>query len=286
MPNLTNIAIVLPGLATTLLSTFPYYATQSQEITPFTEEASARGLNYLMQDTEDNQGHLGFGCGFADLDNDGDPDVIIIGAVDGHVGVFENDGTGNFTDRSQASGIPLLKEATGFVAFDYDGDGDIDLYFTQIGLANVLARNEGNFKFTDVASQAGVADLGDGESASAADFDNDGWLDLYVCNYTGLTNETRNKLYKNLGNGTFQDVSIEQTVDDHGYSFQSVWFDYDRDGDVDLYLSNDRALHRPFFRSNQLWRNDNGQLVNVSVGSGANVSLYSMGIAAGDFDGN
>ncbi len=287
MPNQLNFASVFLVLVTTFLSTvFSYLPAESQEIIPYTEEASARGLNYVMQDLEDNQGHLGFGCGFADLDNDGDPDAIIMGAVDGHVGIFENNGSGNFTDRSQAGGIPSLSQATGFVAFDYDGDGDIDLYFTQIGVANVLARNDGDFKFTNVASQAGVADLGDGESASAADFDGDGWLDLYVCNYTGLTNGTKNKLYKNLGNGTFQDVSVNQTVDDHGFSFQSVWFDYDRDGDVDLYLSNDRAVIHPPFRGNQLWRNDNGKLVNVSIGSGADLRLYSMGIAAGDLDGN
>ncbi len=286
MPNRIKFAYKSLAWVLVILSTgILYTSARSQEITPFTEEAVERGLVYTMQNPELIQGHLGFGCGFADLDNDGDQDAVIIGASDGRVGIFENDGTGNFNDHSLQSGIPLLAEATGFVAFDYDGDSDIDLYFTQIGLANVLARNDGNFRFIDVADEANVDDPGDSESASAADYDGDGWLDLYVCNYSGLTTDIKNKLYKNLGNGRFQDVSVEQTVDDHGFSFQSVWFDYDRDGDVDLYLSNDRALRSPF-RSNQLWRNDDGQLVNVSVGSGADVSIYSMGVAAGDFDGN
>ena len=81
-------------------------------------------------------------------------------------------------------------------------------------------------------------------------------------------------------------MSVAQTVDDHGRGFQSVWFDYDRDGDVDLYLSNDRGDLPPLFRGNQLWENDQGQLVNVSEGSGADVHVDSMGIACGDFDGN
>ncbi|MFQ5428700.1 MAG: FG-GAP-like repeat-containing protein [Phycisphaerae bacterium] len=256
---------------------------------PFTEEAVARGVLYVMQSHPQSAGYLGFGCGFADLDEDGDPDIVILGAADGHVGLFQNDGTGQFTDVSSASGIPLLPEASAFVAGDYDGDGDLDLYFTQVGLANVLVRNDGNLKFTDVTAAAGVGDPGSGKAAVFGDYDGDERLDLYVCNYNGIvagTENMDNRLYRNLGDGTFEDVSVAQTVDDFGYGFQAVWFDYDRDGDLDLYLSNDRGHQPPLFRTNQLWRNDNGQLTNVSVGSGADLGLFSMGVACGDFDGN
>lgn len=259
---------------------------------PFREEAVARGVAYVMQAYPQASGYVGFGCGFADLDDDGDPDIVIIGAASGRVGLFENDGAGHFTDRSEGSGIPLLAQGSGFAASDFDGDGDLDLYFTQLGEGNVLARNEGNFRFADVTAQAGVADVGGaGKGVSFGDFDGDGWLDLYVCNYSFTnivrgTSDNKNVLYRNLGNGTFEDVSVAQGVDDHGYGFQSVWFDYDRDGDVDLYLSNDRAVLPPLFRGNQLWRNDGGRLVNVSESSAAGLSLYSMGVACGDFDGN
>jgi len=277
-----------------LLNTFIFLLIStnviSQPYTPFTEEARQRGLVFKMQDYPQNDGHLGFGCGFADLDNDGDNDVIILGGERSTVGIFENDGSGNFTDRSSNNGIPALVELTGFVSFDYDSDGLMDIYITRLGRPNNLFRNTGNFKFEDITSIARVGDIGAGESASAADFNGDGLLDLYVCNYNGAapgTSEINNKLFENLGDGTFQDVSREQTVNDKGFSFQSVWFDYDRDGDVDLYLSNDRApLSLPNSRRNQLWENDNGQLVNVSEESGADIGLFSMGIAAGDFDGN
>jgi len=290
LSKLTSMISLILLILTGLLFFSASSTAISQSITPFTEEARQRGLIFKMQDYPQEDGHLGFGCGFADLDNDGDNDVIILGGENSSVGIFDNDGSGNFTDRSSGNGIPALPELTGFVSFDYDNDGLMDIYITRLGMQNKLFKNIGNFKFEDLTSIAGVGDIGAGESASAADFNGDGWLDLYVCNYNGAapgTSEINNKLFENLGDGTFQDVSIEQTVNDKGFSFQSVWFDYDRDGDVDLYLSNDRApLSLPNSRRNQLWENDNGQLVNVSEESGADIGLFSMGIAAGDFDGN
>ncbi len=264
-------------------------ATAASAVEPFTEEAVARGLVYEVQPYPQPFGNEGSGCGFADLDNDGDPDAIILGAVTGSIGIFENDGTGNFINRSFVNGVPLIPLASGFAAADYDGDGDLDLYITVWTAANVLLRNQGSFQFINVTAAAGVGDAGEGEAASFGDYDGDGWLDLYLCNYTGLVLDPpapKNVLYRNLGNGAFEDVSVEQGVDDEGYGFQSVWFDYDRDGDVDLYLSNDRGHLPPLFANNQLWRNDNGNLVNVSAGSGADLGLFSMGVACGDFDGN
>ncbi|MFQ5411200.1 MAG: CRTAC1 family protein [Phycisphaerae bacterium] len=253
---------------------------------PFTEEALDRGLNYTMQGWPQDNGYLGFGCGFADLDHDGDPDIVLLGAADGHVGLFENDGAGQFTDRSVGSGLPIPAQPSGFVAGDYDGDGDLDLYFSQVTEPNILVRNEGNWIFSDVTIEAAVGDAGASKSACFGDFDNDGCLDLYSVNYyLGDANESINRLYHNLGNGSFEDVGALQTVDDDGYGFQAAWFDYDRDGDVDLYLSNDKG-HQPPFLPNQLWRNDDGRLINVSQESGADVALFSMGLACGDLDGN
>jgi len=290
MSGLSKLTSMISLILTGLLFFSASSTAISQSINAFTEEAQQRGLIFKMQDYPQSDGHLGFGCGFADLDSDGDNDVIILGGENSSVGIFENDGKGNFTDRSSGNGIPSLPEFTGFTSFDYDNDNDLDIYITRLGRPNKLFRNEGDFKFLDTTSDARVGDIGAGESASAGDFNGDGWLDIYVCNYNGAapgTSEIDNKLYKNHGNGTFEDVSIEQTVNDKGFSFQSVWFDYDRDGDVDLYLSNDRApLSLPNSKRNQLWENDNGQMVNVSEESGADIGIFSMGIAAGDFDGN
>ncbi|MCG8404360.1 MAG: CRTAC1 family protein [Phycisphaerales bacterium] len=286
MPRLSAFTCSYRSLA---LATFlaGFLADTAWSAAPFLEEAQPRGLVYAMQDYPQIYGNPGFGCGFADLDNDHDPDIVIIGATSGLVGIFENDGSGRFTDRSTGNGIPILPAGSAFAAADYDADGDLDLYLTQFGDANVLVRNDGNFQFTDVTGTAGVCDNGAGEAASFGDYDGDGWLDLYLCNYNGNfpgTENINNKLYRNTGQGTFQDVSVAQGVDNAGNSFQAVWFDYDRDGDVDLYLSNDRGHLNGL--PNQLWRNDGGQLVNVSAGSGADLGLFSMGVACGDFDGN
>ncbi len=263
-------------------------------ITPSVDEAVARGVVYQIAPSPQVFGLFGYGAGFADLDADGDPDIILLGYGDkfldgSYVGIFENDGTGHFTDRSVGNGIPVLGDPSGFAAGDIDGDGLPELYITQTTLPNILLHNDGGFQFTDISATAGVDDDGPGMGACFGDFNGDTLLDLYLCNYNGAVPDSEfkdNKLFLNLGNGVFQDVSVAQTVDDHGYGFQAVWFDYDLDGDVDLYLSNDRGHLLPLFRSNQLWRNDNGQMVNVSIGSGANGALFSMGIACGDFDNN
>jgi len=258
------------------------------DVVAYTEQAIERGLVYQMQGFPQQAGQFGFGCGLVDLDNDGDQDIVVLGAADNHVGIFENDGTGHFIDRSGESGIPLLPESSAFAAADYDGDGLIDLYFSQMGEPNVLVRNDGGFHFTDVSAVAGVDDDGPSCAPNWGDFDNDGWLDLYVCNYNGQTPgslDHDNTLFRNLGDGTFDEVSTEQSVDSEALSFQAVWFDYDRDGWLDLYISNDRG-HFGACCPNQLYHNNNGQLVDVSKSSGADVALFSMGLACGDFDNN
>ncbi|MHC5114702.1 MAG: CRTAC1 family protein [Planctomycetota bacterium] len=265
----TSICVVLSG----------GLAAGALAIEPSTEEAVARGVVYVMG----GGGLQGYGCAFVDLDADGDPDIVIVGADDGTVGIFENDGTGHFTDRSAGSGIPNLGNASAIAAADYNNDGLTDLYLTQWIGANRLLRNEGGFTFTEVGFLAGVQDSnGLTKGASWGDYDGDHWPDLYVCNYTG---QSTNKLYRNVGNGTFQSVGGGLNVDDPFAGFQSVWTDYDRDGDVDLYLSNDKG-YQPTRGPNQLWRNDGGVFTNVSDSSGAGVAIDSMGVACGDFDNN
>ncbi len=116
---------------------------------------------------------------------------------------------------------------------DVDGDGDFDLYVVNLGGANSLFRNDGPRRLGDVARNAGVDDAeGFGMGASFADYDGDGDLDLYV------TNRGPNRLYRNKGDGTFEDVAKEAGVDDPLWSTSVAWGDYDRDGDLDLYVCN------------------------------------------------
>ncbi len=132
----------------------------------------------------------------------------------------------------------------GGLFFDYDNDGWMDIYFVNSGLSdfytpkkptkNALYRNNHDGTFTDVTDKAGVAagQMGQfGMGAAAADFDGDGWQDLYVTNYG------KNILYHNNGNGTFTDITDKAGVGAAGWSTCATWFDYDNDGKLDLFVS-------------------------------------------------
>ncbi len=131
----------------------------------------------------------------------------------------------------------------GVAAFDYNGDGWTDIYFTN-GAAipslekdspkysNRLFRNDGGMKFTDVTLEAGVAGAGYSMGAAAADYDNDGHVDLFVAGVY------RNILYHNLGNGKFEDVTEKAGIKSDKWSVAAGWFDYDNDGKLDLFVVN------------------------------------------------
>ena len=256
---------------------------------PFYEEAIQRGVLYLvMQGEFDGSGQFGCGVSLADLDNDDDPDLVCVGASNGRTGLFVNDGTGHFT-RVITAGLPDLNEASGVTAADYDGDGDLDLHFTCWHMPDLLYRNDssgGTFLFTDVTSEAGMSGAkGPGTGAAWSDFDLDGDLDLYVANRTGSeSNWTPNQFWLNHGDGTFTDIAAQHGLDDLFATMQPVWFDYDLDGDPDLYLSTDKGGSNG--SSNRLFRNDLGQFTEVSDESRANVAFDSMGVGLGDLDSN
>jgi hypothetical protein len=208
----------------------------------------------------------------------------------------------------------------GVALFDYDNDGRLDVYFcngaTIPGLeksdgsfSNRLYRNRPGLVFEDVTARAGVAGAGYSMGAAAGDFDNDGWADLYV---TGVN---RNTLYRNRGDGTFQDVTasagVKGELPGHGkaWSVGAGFFDYDRDGDLDLFLVNycvwtiekDKVCGAPLegYRTychpdeydplpNVLYRNDgDGTFTDVSAPSGIAAHLgKGMGLAFADYDGD
>lgn len=280
--------MVCPARTALLLAAAVAVPAAAQSIIPFTNEAATRGVSYTLQNYPTTTGYYGFGCGFADLDQDGDEDLVALGRVTGQVGVFENLGGGSFTNRSATSGIPNLPQPSGFCAADFDGDGDTDLFLTQTGATgNKLYLFEAGFTFVDATAAAGFGTNGVTKGCSAGDYDGDGWVDIYTCNYmyVGNPGAERNNLWHNNGDGTFTDVAPLLGVDDDGDGLQSVWTDFDRDGDLDLYLSNDRGMmvgNQP----NKLWRNDDGVLVSVGPQAGVDVQMFSMGLACGDINGD
>lgn len=234
---------------------------------------------------------------FGDLDGDGDQDVILIGAAPL---LFRNDG-GRFRFDQAALDIGQDRAAmfTGAAFADYDLDGHLDLYVCAYdfwqpgeeydaptpyydavnGPPNLLFRNDGSGRFEEVADAAGLGPTNDRFSFAAAwgDYDSDGDPDLYVANDFG-----RNNLYRNNGDGTFDDVAAEVGVEDLGAGMSAAWGDYDGDGDLDLYTANmwssaglritgserfegvaptasQRALFRRQAQGNSLFRNDGEQ---------------------------
>ncbi len=117
-----------------------------------------------------------------------------------------------------------VTEAPWLALADFDADGLQDLYITQYQAQDLLLRSLGGFVFEDVTITAGMGDNGPGTGASWGDYDGDGWLDLYVNNYSAPPDVGRlNRLYRNNGDGTFDEVSRMQGVGSPGLSFQSVW---------------------------------------------------------------
>lgn len=204
--------------------------------------------------------------------------------------------------------------AGGVAAFDYNGDGRTDIFFTN-GAAipslrkespkyrNRLFRNDGGMKFTDVTEQAGLAGAGYSMGAAAADYDNDGKVDLFVAGVY------QNLLYRNLGGGKFEDVTAKSGIKSDRWSVAAGWFDYDNDGLLDLFVVNyakwtpsfdqfcgdaTRNLrvycHPKYFEPipNQLYRNrGDGTFEDVSEKAGIGQFLgRGMSVAFADYDGD
>ena len=259
----------------------------AQSIT-LVDQAVGRGLVYPVQGIPQTNGLYGFGLACADLDRDGDDDVVALGRVNGQVGVFRNNGTGHFTNVSASSGIASLPQASAIAVADLDGDRLPDVVLTQANQPSRIYRNLGNLQFTPMAIESALAMPTAAKAVSLADIDRDGDLDMYVASYATTDAPAlsrRSRLYRN-DRTALADIAPEIGINRVGRTFLGVFSDIDLDGDQDLYVSNDRGHLPPLFEENQLWRNDGGNLVEISAGSGADVACFSMGAACGDFDGN
>src|SRR3989449_1668483 len=185
----------------------------------------------------------------------------------------------------------------GVAAGDIDGDGLVDLYFTSNLGSNRLYRNLGNFRFEDITARAGVADsVGWKSGVTMADVNGDGRLDIYVSGVNYLGMKGRNVLYINNGDGTFTDRTEQYGLGFTGYSTQATFFDYDGDGDLDMYLLN-HSVHTERTRSahpqrwprhpragDRLFRNDGGHFVDVSAAAGiyGGVEGFGLGVVVSD----
>ena len=229
------------------------------------------------------------GSAVGDVDADGDEDVVLASAS--HLVLYRNNGDGTFTDVTATSGLPnpYPAVATGVALFDYDNDGFADLYVGALRGGDHLFHNRRDGTFEDATTAAGIKP---GEWASmpvVADYDRDGYLDVYVVrmgdhehtppspNYDAH-NGFANTLYHNNRDGTFSDVSERAGVADTGWGLAGAWGDYDDDGWPDLYVGNE-------FGIGSLYHNDHdGTFRDVTRASGTDIRAAAMGVAWADYD--
>jgi hypothetical protein len=186
------------------------------------------------------------GCGWGDYDNDGYPDLFVSNpfSTNGLNLLYHNNGDGTFTKITNGPVVTEAANSYGCVWADYDGDGWLDLFVANNGQKNFLYHNNGDGTFSKVTTGSIVNDVAGFYNGCWADYDNDGWLDLFVANFTG-----NNFLYHNNGDGSFTKILTDVVVTDGGRSAGCGWGDIDNDGAMDLYVTNHGG-------NNYLYRNN------------------------------
>jgi len=259
---------------------------------------------------------MGSGCAFIDYDGDGWQDILLVNGMDwpGHsrqrstLRLYRNNRNGTFTDVTRAAGLDVEVYGMGVAVGDYDNDGFSDVFITCVG-QNRLFRNTGRGTFVDATRASGLGGRAAfSTSAMWIDFDRDGHLDLFVCNYVRWTAahdvfcslDGKQKsyctpeayrgetcwLFRNRGNGTFEDVTATCGIfDSSSKSLGVALIDYDQDGWPDIVVANDT-------QPNKLYRNlRNGRFRDVALEAGVALSddgkaRAGMGVDAADFDGS
>ncbi len=202
----------------------------------FRDTAPMRGLAVIG---------LAGGSVVEDLDGDGRVDVMVSSwGLEDPLKVLVNDGRGGFEDRSAQAGLDGITGGLNLVPADYDNDGDVDVLVLRgawLGphgnYPESLLRNDGNARFDDVTEQAGLLRFAPTQTAAWGDYDGDGHLDLFVGTEAAGANRRPCELYRNNGNGTFEEVGAQEGTAVVGFVKGSSWGDYDNDGLLDLYVS-------------------------------------------------
>jgi len=280
--------------------------TRKTEIT-FAHTDGSSGERYIVETVT-------AGLALLDYDSDGLIDIYFLNGAPlrgaeadtpPRNALYRNEGDWRFTDVTDEAGVGDTGFGLGVAAADYDNDGDQDLFVNNYG-ANVLYRNNGDGTFSEMTEQAGVPGGHKvGAGACFLDMDADGDLDLYVANYVKFTYETHKLhfkdghpqyvgprdypfepdiLYRNDGDGTFTDVSVESGIGQHaGSGMGIVCSDYDNDGDTDVFVLNDVSGNFMFENDGHGKFEEVGLMVGAAY-NGVGDELGSMGIACGDYD--
>lgn len=253
----------------------------------FSEISEPAGVNLALPSygTAGNDDFIYHGAAAADLNQDGFTDIIVTGITDTFV--YLNQGNGTFKNRGWDVGIPPNSTLTAPLPFDFDNDGDTDLYFSSTG-SQMLFENQlypdGELRFLDVSLESGVAIPAHGFSAVAGDVNNDGFPDLYVTGYNryGIvmpnswhqaTNGTPNLLFINQGDGTFSEQAEAWGVRDTRWSYAAQFADLTGDGLQDLYVANDFGENALYINRGKRFEDKAGSAGIVDPGNGMGVSF-------------
>lgn len=271
--------------------------TSPVEAHVFNEEATLRGLNqrHKSRGVEDRWGFFqdylaGSGLSVRDVDGDSFEDVLVVNGASLHL--YRNN-KGHFEEITQEVGLegPPKGESRIGIFGDIDNDGDSDLFVGVTEGSNYIYINENGRFQRRLADELGIISSNQTTSACFADFDQDGLLDLYVANGMNLLkttpdpifnakNGTPNQIFRNLGQGKFEEVSSTSSIADSGWALSTSTVDYDNDGDLDLFVAND-------FGRDVLYKNLGGfKFEDVTIDAGLTHFGSSMGAAFSDVDGD
>lgn len=217
--------------------------------------------------------------GLADVDSDGRLDIYFANLGEQNA-LYHNNGDGTFADYTYVSGVLDEGIAMGTTFFDYDRDGDPDLYLTHdANQPNILYENVGGGNFVDVSRASGLDLAAQGMGVDVADVDGDGWPDVYI------TNLYENVLFRNRGDGTFENIGAIAGVTDLGMGWGTVFFDYDNDGRPDIYVANETNFGVNYkFYDNILYRNVDGATFEAFTDEALKSPYGGYGVASADLD--
>jgi hypothetical protein len=301
-------ALVLAGVGVCLM-VIDQRGSPQPPMGHFRDVALASGITFKMNFLSNEQGEKfkvnlydhGTGVAVGDYDGDGHDDIYFVNQL-GQNGLFRNKGDGTFEEVTEAAGVGLGDRiCVGATWADYDNDGHQDLFVTSTRGGNVLFRNLGNGTFKDVTKEAGLVHVGHSQTAVFFDYDNDGYLDLFLTNSAewttnqldeidkyypgksdlvglGRSKKEFNILYHNNGDGTFTDVTEKAGLKGQGWGGDVVIFDYNEDGFPDLLVTN-------MFGASQLYRNNgDGTFTDATKETLGRTSWGAIGGKAFDFD--
>ena len=311
------LVITAAGVAAAVLATtlFAVSAPPAIPVT-FTDATAQAGIKFVHNAGKAGKKYLpetlGAGAAFIDADGDGWLDVILVNSKDWTprgrrttTALYRNNHNGTFTDISRGSGLDIDIYGIGVTVGDYDNDGRDDVYITALE-GDHLFHNDGNGKFTDVTKASGINNVNFATSAAWVDYDRDGKLDLFVANYVqwnqkgdiwcsldGSTKSyctpesykgTSSKLYRNLGNGKFEDVTAKAGLGDPtSKSLGIAVIDIDNDGWPDIFVCNDTQPNKLYRNNRNGTFSESGMTAGVAYGE-EGVARGAMGADFADYD--